>query len=360
MINSLDLFCGAGGFSIGLEKTKKIQTKIALDFNKDATETFKHNFPNANVICGDITNEKIKSKIVDLAIKNNIQLVVGGPPCQGFSLKGKKLGMDDPRNFLFMEYFDIVSRIKPKMFVIENVKGLLHACDGYFIEQIKERFSNIGYSLSYDILNAYEYGTPQKRERTIIFGLLGNIKPIFPMKTLERYTVHDAISDLAYLESGEGDLVQKYRVMPLTKYQEDIRCGSDKLTFHQATSHSKDAIYKLSLIPPECGKEYLPKEMWGKQKFKTTWGRLEWDKPSGTIDTRFDTPSNGKNSHPFLNRSITPREAARIQGFPDTFYFIGKKSSICKQIGNAVPIPLGYAIGLAIINNIEKDCTYAK
>ena len=348
---TLDLFCGAGGFSKGLELTNKFETKIAVDFNKDAIDTFQYNFPSAKTFCGDISNIEIKQQVIELAKKEKIDVVIGGPPCQGFSLKGKKLGMDDPRNFLFLEYFDIVSKILPKFFVIENVKNLVSACNGYFIKQILERFGALGYNISYDVLNAYDYGTPQKRERVIIIGMLNENKPLLPKKTNERYTVRDAISDLNYLESGQGALVQKYKYPPLTSYQENIRQNSENLTFHQATNHSKIAIDKLKLIPPECGKEYLPKELLGNQKFATTWGRLEWDKPSGTIDTRFDTPSNGKNSHPVLNRSITPREAARLQGFPDTFYFKGKKTAICKQIGNAVPIPLGKAIGLCIIDN---------
>lgn len=128
-----------------------------------------------------------------------------------------------------------------------------------------------------------------------------------------------------------------------------MRKNSLKLYNHKATNHSKHALYKLSLIPPEKGKKFLPKELLGKQKFKTTWTRLEWNEPSPTIDTRFDTPSNGKNTHPILNRAITPREAARLQSFPDDFIFTGTKTSVCTQIGNAVPPLLAKAIGLGII-----------
>lgn len=353
MYNSLDLFCGAGGFSKGLESTKKIISKIALDFDKDAISTYSYNFPNAQTFCGDIRDKDIKKNIIQKAKESSIDIIVGGPPCQGFSLKGKRLGIEDPRNFLFLEYFEIVSIIKPKIFVIENVKSLISTCDGFFIKQIYEKFHSIGYEISYDVLNAYNFGTPQKRERTIIIGMLGKIKPIMPQELSIKYTVRDAISDLNYLNAGEGEIEQDYKTKPISDYQIEMRKNCDILTWHKATSHSNLAIHKLSLIPPECGKEFLPKELWGNQKFKTTWSRLEWDKPSVTIDTRFDTPSNGKNSHPVLNRAITPREAARLQGFPDNFKFIGVKTSVRKQIGNAVPIPLGKAIGLSIIKNLE-------
>ena len=124
---------------------------------------------------------------------------------------------------------------------------------------------------------------------------------------------------------------------------------------HKATNHSKVALDKLKLIPPEGDKTSMPKELYGNQKFMTTWARLIWDKPSPTIDTRFDTPSNGRNSHPYLNRAITPREAARIQSFPDNFVFYGKKTSVCKQIGNAVPPLLAKAIGEHIKKEYEKN-----
>jgi DNA (cytosine-5)-methyltransferase 1/site-specific DNA-methyltransferase (adenine-specific) len=128
-----------------------------------------------------------------------------------------------------------------------------------------------------------------------------------------------------------------------------MRKGSTILYNHKATNHAPIALKKLAMIPAEMGKETLPEAFHGNQKFKTTWGRLKWDQPSPTIDTRFDTPSNGTNSHPVLNRSITPREAARLQSFPDSFRFFGSKTSICKQIGNAVPPKLGAAIGQAIV-----------
>lgn len=349
----LDLFCGAGGFSSGLDSLKDISTVIGVDFDKYATETFQKNFPKAVAITGDITDTSIKSQIVELAKDKGVNMIVGGPPCQGFSLKGKNLGLDDPRNFLFLEYYDLVKQIKPEIFVIENVKNLLNSEDGYFKDQIIEKFSSLGYIINYGVLNAKRFGVPESRERAIIIGSLTRSVDL-PTGSNKKVTVRDAISDLAYLESGEGSVESEYINPAQSAYQKKLR--GKKLYNHIATNHSPIALEKLAIIPPEGDKSSLPKELHGKQKFATTWSRLEWDNVSPTIDTRFDTPSNGRNSHPFLNRSITPREAARIQSFPDDFIFYGPKSSVCKQIGNAVPPLLGKAIGQAVLNcyNTER------
>lgn len=350
--NVLDLFAGAGGFSSGLDSIKNVETVEAIDFDQYATETFKKNFPNAHVITGDITNEEIKKEIVKVAKERKVNMIVGGPPCQGFSLKGKNLGMDDPRNFLFLEYYSLVKEIRPEIFVIENVKNILNSEDGYFKNQIIEKFSSLGYIINYGVLNAKNFGVPESRERAIIIGSLTRSVDL-PTGGGKIVTVRDAISDLAYLNSGEGEFESDYITEPQSAYQKKLR--AKKLYNHKATSHSQVALDKLAMIPPEGDKSSLPKELLGKQKFATTWSRLQWDTYSPTIDTRFDTPSNGRNSHPVLNRAITPREAARIQSFRDDFIFYGPKTAICKQIGNAVPPLLGKAIGEAIVKSYSTD-----
>lgn len=350
--NVLDLFAGAGGFSAGLDKIKNMKTVVAVDFDKYATETFQKNFKDAYVITGDLTDQKIKDKIIKVSKDRKVNMIVGGPPCQGFSLKGKNLGFDDPRNFLFLEYFALVKAIKPEVFVIENVKNILNSENGYFKNQIIEKFSSLGYIINYGVLNAKNFGVPESRERAIIIGSLTRSIDL-PVGGKKSVTVRDAISDLAYLESGEGIFECDYKNAPESAYQKKLR--GKKLYNHMATNHSKVALEKLAMIPPEGDKSSLPKELHGKQKFATTWSRLQWDTYSPTIDTRFDTPSNGRNSHPFLNRSITPREAARIQSFDDDFIFYGPKSSVCKQIGNAVPPLLGKAIGDAVASAYQTE-----
>ena len=351
----MDLFSGAGGFSCGFDMVPGFSTEVALDFDKDAINTFQKNFPETTCICGNICDADIKKQVIDAAVSRKVNMIIGGPPCQGFSLKGKNLGLDDPRNFLFLEYVDIVEKVRPDIFIIENVKNMISSGNGYFIKQIYERFEALGYTLNHGILNAYNFGVPQTRERTIIIGTLNPKGIKLPQAIGEsNVTVRDAISDLSYLESGEGNDESQYINEPQSEYQRILRDGSNVLFNHKATNHAQIAIDKLKLIPPEGDKSSMPEELYGNQIFMTTWSRLIWDKPSPTIDTRFDTPSNGRNSHPYLHRSITPREAARIQSFPDKFKFYGKKTSICKQIGNAVPPLLAKAIGEHISKAIEE------
>lgn len=340
----LDLFSGAGGFSYGMEKNPHFKTLVALDFNEPAIETFKNNMPWCHTIVGDITSEDVKKEVIEQSKKLGINMIIGGPPCQGFSLKGKKLGLEDPRNFLFKEYLKIVEILKPEVFVIENVKALLSTSAGFFRDQIIKIVKEMGYFVDYGVLTATDFGVPQTRQRAIFICCKSKLITL-PKPTSERvYTVRDAISDLSYLEANEGAFSQPYTTEAQSEYQKAIRKGSKVLFNHKASNHPEHAIAKLKMIPPECGKEHLPKELLGNQQFSGTWGRLKWDEPSPTIDTRFDACSNGTNNHPYLNRSITPREAARIQSFDDKFIFIGAKVNIRAQIGNAVPPLLAKAI----------------
>lgn len=319
----LDLFCGAGGFSCGLDSLPEYETVIGVDFDKNVLTTFAKNIKGSYIICGDLTNDELKKLIIKKSKELGVNMIIGGPPCQGFSLKGKNLGLNDSRNFLFLEYVKLVKELNPEVFVIENVKNLINACNGYFIKQILEEFHKLGYIVNYGVLNALDFGVPQHRERTIIIG--SKTKSIeLPKGTNVRVTVKEAISDLAYLNSGEGDFKLNYFIEPQSEYQMEMRKDSSYLYNHQATNHSKIALEKLAMIPSEGDKSSLPFELRGKQKFSTTWSRLVWNSYSPTIDTRFDTPSNGRNSHPELNRSITPREAARIQSFPDNYIFYEK------------------------------------
>jgi len=352
----LDLFCGAGGLSWGMDKNPHFQTTVALDFDAQAADTFKKNMPYAEVVVGDITDSTVKERIVSLAQQTGVNMIIGGPPCQGYSMKGKKLGLEDPRNFLFREYLSLVEKLQPEVFVIENVKGLLLSANGWFKAQIIDAIEGLGYTVKFGILNAADFGVPQSRERAIFICSKHREIPL-PAPTVERRTtVRDAISDLAYLESNEGDFEQEYTTDAQSDYQSMMRTGSTKLYNHKASNHKQVAIDKLKLIPPEQGKECLPEEMHGKQKFKTTWGRLKWDEVSPTIDTRFDASSNGTNNHPFLNRAITPREAARIQSFDDRFVFYGSKVYVRKQVGNAVPPLLAKAIADQIYAVLGVHC----
>ena len=215
----LDLFCGAGGLSWGMHKNPHFKTMVALDFDEKAVATFKNNMPNSKVLVGDITNATVKEKVVSLSKEKGVNMIVGGPPCQGYSMKGKKLGLDDPRNFLFREYLDLVEKLQPDVFVIENVKGLLLSANGWFKDEIVKAIKKLGYAIEFGILNAADFGVPQSRERAIfICSKHGAIS--LPKPTVTKYvTVRDAIEDLAYLESGQGAFEQDYITRPRSEYQ---------------------------------------------------------------------------------------------------------------------------------------------
>lgn len=350
----LDLFCGAGGMSLGMHKNPHFKTVVALDINENLATTLKRNMTDVNLVIGDIRDVSVKEKVLQLSIDNGVNMIIGGPPCQGYSLKGKKLGLEDPRNFLFIEYLSFVEKLQPEVFVIENVKALLSTSKGWFKKEIVSAIEKLGYYVEVGVLNAANFGVPQTRERTIF--ICCKYKKIDLPKSLtgKAVTVREAIEDLAYLESNEGAFEQDYKLEPNSEYQKAMRKNAKKLYNHKASNHAEIAIQKLSLIPPEKGKEFLPEEMLGKQKFNSTWGRLKWDEPSPTIDTRFDAASNGTNNHPVLNRAITPREAARLQSFDDSYIFYGTKVSVRTQIGNAVPPLLAKAIADQIYNSIQE------
>lgn len=344
----LELFAGVGGLSCGFEQTGRFDIVGAIELEPSIADSFAKNNPNAKVFVGDICRLDIQNIANEL--NSRIDVIIGGPPCQGYSTRGKCLGKEDERNYLFKEFFKYTDFFKPKYFVIENVAAILGTEDGYFLKSILKEAKKQGYYVQYGVLDARYFGIPQMRRRAVFIGCLEkNIKLPLAKNETSTVSVWDAISDLAYLESGEGEFLSEYKCEPMSDYQRELRQNSTKLYNHIATKHSDIAIERLSMIPPEKGKEYLPKEHLTKSTFGGTWGRLEKDKPSPTIITRFDTPSNGRNNHPFLNRSITPREAARIQSFPDTFIFYGNKSSVIKQIGNAVPPKLAKAIAEEII-----------
>ena len=282
-----------------------------------------------------------------------IDVIIGGPPCQGFSQKGQRKTINDERNFLFKYYVKVVDLVKPTYFVMENVPNLLTAEKGYFRKELMELFDTIGYKLNMGVLNASDYGVPQNRRRAVIIGKYRNVAPELPKALHKTVTIWDAISDLAFLNSGEGTEEQEYKFPPESDYEKMLRGKCNVLHNHVATRHSAVALKRLAMIPPNAGKEVLPEDQLTKSIYSGTWTRMRKDEVAVTITTRFDTPSSGKFTHPYLNRAITVREAARIQSFPDDFVFIGNKGSQMKQVGNAVPPLLAKAIAQTIMDDIK-------
>ena len=232
---------------------------------------------------------------------------------------------------------------------------MLTAENGYFRKELENLFNSMGYQLKMGVLNAADYGVPQNRRRAVIIGKKDAVAPELPTPLDSTVTIWDAISDLAYLNSVEGEEEQEYKMDAQSSYQKELRGGTTRLYNHVVTKHSKLALERLALIPPNAGKEVLPEEHLTKSIYSGTWTRMRKEEISVTITTRFDTPSSGKFTHPFLDRAITVREAARIQSFPDSFRFVGNKGSQMKQVGNAVPPKLAGAIAAVIMKDIKED-----
>ncbi len=349
----IDLFAGVGGLSLGFEMAG-FNVVMANEYDSSIAEAYIKNNPNTKMVVEDITKLPIDETFGEY--RGKVDVIVGGPPCQGFSQKGQRKSIKDPRNFLFRYYFDVVEKVRPKYFVIENVPNLLTTEKGFFKKEIIELFSGIGYTVNCGVLCAADYGVPQNRHRTCIIGRLGDRAVELPKPNGKHTTIWDAISDLSYFGSGEGEEVLPYQNEPASDYQRLLRRGSDVLFNHSATAHSAVTLERLSLIPPDCNDKVLPEEHRTKSIFSGTWCRMNRNGISRTITTRFDTPSSGAFTHPYLNRAITVREAARIQSFPDTYRFYGSKSSQMKQVGNAVPPLLAKAIADQIVAdmNIEE------
>lgn len=346
----VDLFAGVGGLSLGFERAG-FDVVLANENNDSIAKAYRFNHPRTKLIVADIEELPLCQTFSEY--RGNIDVVIGGPPCQGFSQKGQRKTINDERNFLFKHFVEVVDFIRPGYFFMENVPNLLTTENGYFKEEIIQLFQSKGYAVNCAVLNASNYGVPQNRRRAIIIGKLHGKILQMPLPQDKKVTIWDAISDLSYHNSGEGSECEEYRTQPDSEYQCNLRNGSKLLFNHRSTSHSALAIQRLKMIPPNHGKEVLPKEHLTRSIYSGTWTRMIKDEVSVTITTRFDTPSSGKFTHPFLDRAITVREAARIQSFPDTFRFIGTKTSQMKQVGNAVPPLLAQAIALVILDDIE-------
>lgn len=350
----IDLFAGVGGLSLGFEMCG-FDVVLANEYDESIAAAYKANHQNTNMIVGDITSLDLEETFGPYSGK--VDVVIGGPPCQGFSQKGQRKTIHDERNFLFKYYVKVVELVQPKYFVMENVPNLLTAENGYFRHEIEKLFNDMGYYLTLGVLNASDYGVPQNRRRAVIIGKRGAPAPELPKPFESRTTIWDAISDLAFLSSGEGSETQSYPNPPESDYQRQLRGDTEVLSNHVATKHSDLALERLAMIPPNAGREVLPEEHLTKSIYSGTWTRMRKEEISVTITTRFDTPSSGKFTHPYLHRAITVREAARIQSFPDDFVFTGNKSSQMKQVGNAVPPLLAKAVASVIMNDIEEDAT---
>ena len=355
-LTCIDLFCGAGGFSHGL-KQNNIDIILSNEIEKDFSKTYSLNHKKTKVITEDIRNINFKKELKSLNHKN-VDIVCGGPPCQGFSTVGSK-NKQDKRNSLFLEFLRAVNEVEPKVVIFENVAGFKSLYSGIAYETLITQLEKIGYNVYSSVLDAADYGLPQHRKRTIVVGLLNNFKFQFPTKEYGKtksliekpyIDVMSAISDLPPLNSGEEN--NKYLSNPKNDFQKKMRGNLKILTEHNASNYGTKMKKILSLIPKNGSVNDLPVSLRPKSYFNNVYARIDPSKPSPTITRNFGTPSSSRCVHPFQNRALSTREGARLQSFPDDFVFFGSKTSKNLQIGNAVPPILGELIGKQVVKSI--------
>lgn len=340
----IDIFSGAGGLSLGAEMAG-ISVRYAIEIDSDAAKTYKKNHSDAKVICEDIR----KINPIDLKDGDSpIFIIMGGPPCQGFSMSNTiSRNMENPKNFLFKEFVRFVKELKPIWFVLENVKGITSINQGDTQHLIEDCFRELGYKVKSKVLCASDYGVPQNRHRFFMVGNRLNIDFDFPKEVEIKVSVNDAISDLPSLTNGEM-LENAPYTRPISETSEYIKLmrGESVFATQNYVSRNNDLVierYKhikqgenWRAIPEHLMQNYADKGRCHSGIYK----RLIADAPSVVI-------SNYRKSmliHPFEHRGISVREAARLQSFPDNFIFEGCLSHIQQQIGNAVPPLLSKAV----------------
>ena len=331
-MNNIELFAGAGGMALGLEKAG-FHTLALNEFNHDACETLRKNRPNWNIIEGDIKSLTDKNLLELFSLEEGeLDLLSGGAPCQAFSYAGKRLGLEDTRGTLFYHYAIFLKQLKPKMFIFENVKGLLTHDKGKTYDTILNVFMNEGYKIYKGVLNAWDYDVAQRRERLITVGIR---------------------NDLAKRISFQFPKPQEYK--PVLK---DILLNCPK---SDGMHYSKEKEKIFALVPqggwwkdidPDIAKQYM-KSCWDNGGGRTgILRRLSMEEPSLTITTS-PAQKTTDRCHPLETRPLTIRESARCQSFPDDWEFVGSISSQYKQIGNAVPVNLAYHLGLELMKSLK-------
>ena len=325
----IDLFSGAGGFSLGFDRSG-FENIFAVDIQKDFCQTYKANFPSHTLIEEDITKLS-NEKIIELTKGLDVDVVIGGPPCQGFSIAGNigRKFIDDPRNRLFQEFVRVVKVSNPKYFVMENVARLYTHNKHLTRKEIIADFNKLGYTVECKILNSADYGVPQVRKRVIFIGSRVTKNILFPdISHTVHLTVKDALSKLPKLKSGE----------------------ESTLLNHKAMNHTQQMLEKMSYLKDGEGREKIPQNLRPKSGDVRKYIKYNSAKPSITI-----TGDMRKVFHPTQNRALSVRELARIQSFPDDFEFKSTSIAQQQQVGNAVPPLMAEAIAGAIKKMIDAQ-----
>lgn len=362
----LDLFCGAGGFSLGF-KMANFDIVGGIDFDQEALDTHKLNFKDGFHFCGDIS--ELDDEFVLENFDGKVDVVIGGPPCQGFSManmKQKDIECDD-RNKLFYEFIRFVKLLKPKAFVMENVPQILTKNKGYVKEVMMNVMDNLGYNVNVKVLVASDYGVPQRRRRAFFVGISKDLGKTFDFTNIEKQpivTVEDAISDIYTFDKKYEQLTVDDKINldiePNSDFQTIMRKDSDGILYNHNIRYPKEIVQKRIEYVPEGGNwKDVPEELWDtirNNRHSSSYRRLNSKDVSITIDT-----GCMNYFHPKYNRVPTVRESARIQSFPDNFIFTGGQGAQFRQVGNAVPPLLSYAIAKTLKRDLgiyKRDDEY--
>jgi len=342
-VKYLDLFCGAGGLSLGFSQAGW-ECVGAVDSWDDAVRTYRRNFPKHSVLLGDIA--KFDPGYFGLRV-GNVDWVIGGPPCQGFSTVGKR-EREDPRNALVRHFAHIVRELSPLGFLVENVVGLR---DMKFVVGVRRLFERMGYHVDVAVLRSADFGVPQLRHRIFFVGRNDGRGFRFPKPQREpnQYvSVWDAIGDLPELNAGGSAFAYDRRAF--TGYQREMRRGSKELQGHEASAHPESLVRAISFIPDGGNRRSIPARYQPKSGFHNSYSRLHSASPAVAVTQNMGKPSGTRCIHPFQDRGLTAREGARLQGFPDGFHFLAGLTSQRLQIANAVSPILAKFLAKALLD----------
>lgn len=348
-LTAIDLFAGVGGLSLGFE-ANGFEILAAVEKDPHAVETFRYNHPDTPVVEVDLSDSAADESIRE-TVTREVDVILAGPPCQGFSLTGPR-NLSDERNQLYMAVARAVQIFRPQAFVIENVPGMKGLFGGEVVREVVEHFGKLGegYSIWNDVLLAADYGVPQLRRRLFIIGLRSDLGSVFvppdPTHAPESYiSCEEAIGDLPSRVDELGREEDVYDSEPISRYQSEMREGSDALWNHVATNHTELVQSVIAQVPEGGNYKDLPPGVGTSRRFNEAWTRYHSGRPSKTIDT-----GHRNHFHYRWNRVPTIRENARLQSFPDQFRFLGTRTRQNRQVGNAVPPLLAAALARQVRN----------
>jgi DNA (cytosine-5)-methyltransferase 1 len=356
---TIDLFCGCGGLSAGA-RAAGFHVSAGLDVEPKYMASFTKNFPEARSIPADLTSFSPEELGATLKIRRGeLDLLVGGPPCQGFSknVPRRSRYMEDERNRLVLRFLRYSEWFRPRVILMENVAEMKNGFDQTYSDEIVDALSKVGYTVTHAVLNAADFGVPQRRRRAFFVAIAGSANLSLPMPTHSALAKHgdffaptphvnvwDAISDLPALSHGEGAELTNYATAPMTAYQRWARGKSGAVTNHVARRLQPVQFERLSVLHPGQGLKDLPDHLKTRGGYSGAYGRLTKDMIAPTITRWVFHPGSGRWGHPVDTRTLTIREVARLQGFRDDFEFVGSFVQQAGQLGNAVPALLAEEI----------------